>query len=98
MNRDRALAEIANRAKARRRRGAAAAFLFGSVARNEAREDSDIDVFIDIIPDRKFSLLDLAGIQNFLARELNATVDVTTRSSLHPMLRADIEKEAIRAF
>jgi uncharacterized protein len=79
-------------------RGAASAYLFGSTARGEATSLSDLDIFIDLVPNRKFSLTDLAGIQNYLGRELNVPVDVTTRSSLHPKLRGDIEREAVRAY
>ena len=63
-----------------------------------ATPESDLDIFIDLVPDRKFSLIDLAGIQNYLERELRVPVDVTTRSSLHPMLKSDIEREAVQAY
>ena len=98
MRRDTAIAEIAHRADALKARGAAAAFLFGSTVRDEAGPESDVDIFIDIVPNRKFSLIDLASIHRFLQQELRTTVDVTTRGSLHPMLRADIEREALRVF
>ena len=98
MTREQALAAISSRAETLRARGAASAFLFGSTARDESRRDSDIDVFIETVPGRKFSLIDLAGIRNFLVTELGVEVDVTTRSSLHPELRGEIEREAIRAF
>jgi uncharacterized protein len=98
MTRDHAIAEIASRADALKARGAASAYLFGSTARDEATAESDLDLFIDVVPDRKFSLIDLAGIQLFLAEQLGVEIDVTTRDSLHPKLRADIEREAVRAF
>ena len=98
MDRDLALAEIGRCESALRARGVAAAYIFGSTARGEAHHDSDLDVFIEIEPNRKFSLIDLAGVQNLLATELGVAVDVTTRSGLHPKLRAEIEREAVRAF
>jgi len=98
MKRDEATAELACRAKALRDRGAQAAFVYGSTARDEARDDSDIDIFIDIEPGRKFSLLDLVGMQRYLADELGVEIDLTTRSSLHPKLRAEIEREAVQIF
>jgi uncharacterized protein len=98
MNREVAISEIAARADALRARGVAAAYLFGSTARNEARIDSDLDVFVDIEPGAKFSLLDLAGVHRLLNEEIGRKVDVMTRESLHPKLRADIEREAVRVF
>ena len=46
----------------------------------------------------RFSLIDLVGIKQFLEENLSVAVDVTTRSSLHPMLRDDIEQSAVRVF
>ncbi|UZF90267.1 nucleotidyltransferase family protein [Bosea sp. NBC_00550] len=98
MTRDEATAELICRAKVLRDRGAQAAFVYGSTARDEARENSDIDIFIDVEPGRKFSLLDLAGMQRYLTEELGVAIDLTTRSSLHPKLRDQIESEAVRVF
>ena len=98
MTRDEATAELVRRTDALRDRGAQAAFVYGSTARDEARDDSDIDIFIDIEPGRKFSLLDLVGMQRYLADELGVEIDLTTRSSLHPKLKEQIESEAIRIF
>jgi uncharacterized protein len=98
MTRSEAIAALTSRADALKARGAASAYLFGSTARDEAAVGSDIDIFIDVAPNRKFSLIDLAGIQIFLENELRSPVDVTTRGSLHPDLRKDIEREAIKAF
>jgi uncharacterized protein len=98
MKRKDALDQIASHATALKKRGAASAYLFGSTARDEATAKSDLDIFIDLVPNRKFSLIDLAGIQNFLERELSLSVDITTRSSLHPKLKSQIEREAIQAY
>ncbi|WP_436151841.1 nucleotidyltransferase family protein [Bosea sp. LjRoot90] len=89
---------MALRADALRARGAQAAYLFGSTARNEATNSSDIDVFIDVAPGRKFSLVDLAGMRSYLAEQLGVEIDLTTRKGLHPKLREQIEGEAIRVF
>lgn len=76
--------------------GATALYLYGSTVRDEAQAASDLDLFIDYDPG--FSLLDLVGIKQFLEEELAMDIDITTRNSLHPMLRADIEQSAIRVF
>ena len=98
MTRNAAIQKLADRADAIRTRGATALYLFGSTQRDEARDTSDLDLFVDIDPKVKFSLIDLAGIKLYLERELDILVDVTTRDSLHPLIRADIKREALRVF
>lgn len=78
--------------------GATSLYLFGSAARGDARSDSDLDLFIDYDPVRRFSLIDLVGIKQFLEEKMSAEIDITTRDSLHPMLKADIERSAVRIF
>ena len=98
MNRNDAITRLRQTADAVRGMGATALYLFGSAARDEAQSASDLDVFIDYDPEGRFSLLDLVGIKQLLEEELAVEVDITTRNSLHPMLRADIEQSAIRIF
>jgi predicted nucleotidyltransferase len=78
--------------------GATSLYLFGSTARDESRPESDLDIFVDYDPASRFNAFDLIGIKQFLEDELHAAVDITTRDGLHPMLREDIEKTAIRVF
>jgi hypothetical protein len=78
--------------------GATSLYLFGSIARDEARPVSDIDLFIDYDPASRFSLVELVGIKQLLEEELGMEVDVTTRDSLHPMLKSEIEQSAVRIF
>lgn len=93
-----AIERLRQQADAIKALGATSLYLFGSLARDEARADSDLDVFVDYDPGKKFSLVDLVGIKLLLEDELGMSVDVTTRDSLHPMLRGDIEKSAVRVF
>lgn len=93
-----AISKLKQHAQAVERMGATSLYLFGSTARDEAIASSDLDIFIDYDPGRRFSLLDLVGIKQFLEEELAVEVDVTTRNSLHPLLRNDIEQSAVRIF
>ena len=98
MNKLEAITRLKRIAPAVKARGATSLYLFGSVARDEAKSESDLDLFVDYDPNRKFSLVDLVDIKLFLEDELGVGVDVTTRDSLHPMLRGDIEKSAVHVF
>jgi predicted nucleotidyltransferase len=98
MNRAEAVQKLKGYAEAIRAMGATSLYVFGSTVRDEASENSDIDLFIDYDPGGKFSLLDLVDIKLLLEAELGMAVDVTTRDSLHPMLKDDIEQSAVRVF
>lgn len=92
------MSELIACADAIKARGATGLFLFGSLARDDARSGSDLDLFVDYDPGEKFSLVDLVDIKLFLEDRLGIPVDVTTRDSLHPMLRQGIEASALRVF
>jgi predicted nucleotidyltransferase len=98
MNRSDIIEQLRENADAIRGMGATSLYLFGSAARDKARPDSDLDLFIDYDPALRFSLLDLVGIKQFLEEQMSAEIDVTTRDSLHPMLKDDIERSAVRVF
>lgn len=98
MNRTEAITKLKDYADAVRARGAISLYLFGSTIRDEAMADSDQDFFVDYDPAKKFSIVDLVDIKIFLEGKLGMKVDVTTRDSLHPLLRHDIEQSAVRVF
>jgi predicted nucleotidyltransferase len=72
--------------------GARAVRVFGSVARGEADEASDVDFLVEMEPGR--SLLDLTGLLLDLEALLGRSVDVTTEPGLKPRLRARVLREA----
>jgi hypothetical protein len=98
MQKAEALIRLRAVAEAVRSRGATSLYLFGSCSRDEARPDSDLDLFIDYDPQSRFNAFDLVGIKQFLQQQLGTEVDVTTRDGLHPMLRSEIERTAVRVF
>jgi len=98
VNREDAITAIRSEAEAAKALGAKALYLFGSTARDEAADESDIDLFIDYDELSRFSLVDLVGIKQLLERRLGVPVDLTTRDSLDPLLRARIEASAERVF
>jgi predicted nucleotidyltransferase len=67
--------------------------VFGSVARGEADERSDIDFLVDMEAGR--SLLDLGGLLMDLQATLGRNVDVVTERGLKPRIREKVLKEAI---
>ena len=81
-----------------RERGIEALYLFGSTARDEAGEASDLDLLYEYDPSRNFSLFDQAGAMLELSDELGAKVDLISRTGLRPRLRARIEGEMVRVF
>lgn len=98
MNKTETISKLRKSADAVKGMGATALYLFGSTVRDETSERSDLDLFIDYDASRRFSLLDLIAIKQLLEEEMAVEVDVTTRDSLHPMLKEDIERSAVRVF
>ncbi|HEX3522939.1 MAG TPA: nucleotidyltransferase family protein [Stellaceae bacterium] len=78
--------------------GIGALFLFGSVARDEARDASDVDVFLDLDRVQGFTLFDLVALQERMQEILGAKVDLMTRQGIHPRRRPRIEAGAVRVF
>jgi predicted nucleotidyltransferase len=97
MERERAIEILQSRAAEARGLGATALYLFGSTARGQATEGSDIDMFIDYDPET-FSFVELIRLRDSLSQALGRPADLTTRRGLHPALRDKIEREAIRVF
>lgn len=67
--------------------------LFGSVARDEAGPDSDVDAIIDVR--QPFDLFDLAGVHLRLEEIFGCKVDVVTGGGLRPRHRAVIDKDRV---
>ena len=91
------IAALRNQAPDIRSLGATSLYLFGSAARGEASDDSDVDLFVDYDPER-FSFVELIRLRERLSHILGRPADLTTREGLHPMLRPQIEAEAVKVF
>jgi predicted nucleotidyltransferase len=86
------LVEILPTAQARY--GVRALYVFGSVARDEATDDSDIDILVDFEGAPTF--LGYMGLKLYLEDTLGLRVDLATRRALRPRMRPRIEAEALR--
>jgi predicted nucleotidyltransferase len=75
-----------------------ALYLYGSVARDEAGPESDIDLFIDVDPHEHFGFDEFMAIYAILQDNLGTDIDYTTRAGMMEFFRPDIEKEATRVF
>jgi len=75
------------------RHGAREVRLFGSVARNEASEASDVDLLVELEPGR--SLFDLGGLGADLEALLGRRVDLAEVGGLSPHLRERVLSEAV---
>jgi hypothetical protein len=67
--------------------------VFGSVARGEAREDSDVDILADV--PENMSLLGIISVENYLSDLLKLKVDFIPRSDIRRELRNHILDEAV---
>jgi uncharacterized protein len=67
--------------------------LFGSTLRGEDREDSDLDILVDALPEA--TLFDLGGLQMDLEEILGVRVDLLTPDDLPRQIRAKVVAEAV---
>ncbi len=98
MRRDEVLAKLRAHEAELRARGAESLYLFGSTARDQAREDSDIDLLFDRPLHRPFTLFDLLDLQEWIAGIMGRAVDLGTRASIKRHARENIERDSIRVF
>lgn len=67
--------------------------VFGSVARGEAKEDSDVDFLVELEPRR--SLFDYIALMQDLAELLDRKVDIAQPEDLHELIWEKVLKEAV---
>ena len=98
MNREQVIAALRAHETELRRRGVSHVALFGSVARGEATENSDIDILIELDPRAPVGLFEYVGITQYLADLFPLRVDVANRKGLKPFVRPRVERDAVYAF
>src|SRR5215471_1051698 len=62
--------------------------VFGSAARGEMRQDGDIDLLVEFLPEAEVDLVDHAGLMLDLAELLGRKVDLVSKNGLKPLIRA----------
>jgi len=67
--------------------------LFGSFARDEQTEESDIDLAVEIISDNKFR--SFFGLKAYLEENLHRKIDLGIESSIKPIVKKYIKKEIV---
>jgi predicted nucleotidyltransferase len=97
MKREEALRVLAAHRDDLRAMGVERLSLFGSVARDQAGDDSDVDILVEFVPGTPIGIFEFLGVQEYLASLLGAEVDLATPASLHPRLRDAILREAVLA-
>jgi predicted nucleotidyltransferase len=97
MDRPDAIARLREHEAELKRLGVQHLYLFGSTARGEARDDSDVDLFFDYERGR-FGLFDLMEVKETAARILGCKADIMTRDSIHKLLRQRVEASAVPVF
>lgn len=97
MKLEEALRILATHQEQLRALGVAQVSVFGSVARNEAGDGSDIDILVEFLPGARIGMFEFLDIQETLSQLLGTDVDLATPASLHPGMRDAILAEAVRA-
>ncbi|MBI3444945.1 MAG: nucleotidyltransferase family protein [Magnetospirillum sp.] len=102
MGRARTLAEVIAILKEHesffREKGITRLAVFGSVARGDARPDSDVDLVIDLDPEVKFSYIDLGIVEDASGDWLGRKTDMLTRRALRPLMANEVAKDGVDVF
>jgi predicted nucleotidyltransferase len=97
MQRDEAIEKLRQHEAELKQLGVQHLYLFGSTARGEARQDSDVDLFFDY-EKGALGLFQLMDVKQRPAEILGCKADIMTRDSLHKTLRQRIEAASVPVF
>jgi hypothetical protein len=98
MTRDEIIAKLKETAPALHAEGVTGLAIFGSRARGDSRSDSDLDVLIDIDPNSRFSLFNLAGVHLMIEDRIGIPTQVTLRRALDERMASRIDDDLIEVF
>lgn len=93
MKRDQVLVTLKQHEAVLKQMGVRSLAIFGSVARDEARPDSDVDLLVDLEP--PYTLDRYMNVKFFLEDNLGVAVDLVMQEGLRPQIRETVEREAI---
>lgn len=74
------------------------AYLFGSAARQELTPESDIDILVELDPDKIIGMIEYIKIINALEKLLKRKVDLITTDSLSPHIGPVIDLEKLLIY
>jgi uncharacterized protein len=98
MNREQVIATLRRHELELRASGIMHLALFGSTARGEQGQESDIDLLAAYDPGRRISLLDIVGLEMGISAMLGRKVDLIEEGTLKPRVQRTVEDELLRAF
>jgi hypothetical protein len=100
LDREELIAELQRLRPQFEREGVTHMSLFGSRARRDNRPDSDVDLVIEISDeaDKRFSLLDLAGIYGLIEEELGLESSLVMRRSLNDSFKWTVDRDQVVVF
>jgi predicted nucleotidyltransferase len=96
--RERVLRVLRDREPALRARGVTRLALFGSTARGDMGPKSDVDLLIEIDPERRFGLFAFLDLKDDLAALLGRPVDLAFPDAMRPRLHAAVLEDALEVF
>ena len=98
MKRDEVIAILAAHKDELKALGVKSLELFGSVARDEAGPDSDVDFLVEFEDEHSIGLFEFSKVRFFLEDIFGCSVEMGTRKDLRKELQERVIKEAIRAY
>ena len=98
MDRDQVIAVLRSHEAEFRAAGVEHLRLFGSTARGEQTNASDVDIVVDLGHSRPWTLFSFAGLQVRLSHVIGRTVDLAASDTLRESVRSTVERESILVF